>query len=109
MNERFEIGPMEKDSDISHNIQAVNQRLASLGIRLALEPSGDGGYLLTLQVKKNARNAGKRRISFLDSGISCTPEQIREMIREDGADNTARYLGCSRATLFRRLREGNFE
>ena len=105
MEERFAIGPMGKDPATVSNIQRINDRLAALGIRLALEPGDDAGYVLTLQIRKNARNAGKHRISFLDQGINCSPDQIREMIKEEGADAAANYLGCSRATLFRRLKE----
>lgn len=105
MQERFEIGIIHKEELTETKIREANNRLSPLGVLLVPEPSGSGTYLLTVRVRKNSRNAGKHKISFLDKGISCTAQQIRDIIREEGADAAAEYLGCSRATLFRRLKE----
>lgn len=103
--EKYEIGFIRKNKETTENITKVNQVLLSSGIRLTLEP-GDGEHdMLTVLFKRNARNAGKKRICFLDNGISCSADQIRAIIKEEGADKAAEYLGCSRATLFRRLKE----
>lgn len=104
-SERYEIGIMEKDSRLAERIRQINERIEALGIRLVPEPSEQGDVLLTMRVSKNARNAGKKRISFIDNGVFCNADEIRQMIKAEGADKTAAYLGCSRATLFRRLKE----
>lgn len=104
-NQKYEIGLIKKNNEIAENISKINDALASAGIRLTLEPADGEHDLLTLLLKKNARNAGKKRICFLDNGVSCDANQIRELMEKEGAEKAAEYLGCSRATLFRRLKE----
>ena len=104
-NDKYEVGLIKKSKNMAENISMINEALISTGIRLALEPSDNECCKLIIMLKKNARNAGKKRICFLDNGVSCSAGQIREIIKEEGADNAAEYLGCSRATLFRRLKE----
>ena len=57
--------------------------------------------------KAMSRNAGRKQKAVRIGGEfrEISVQEVRQMIREKGADETAAYLGISRRTMYNRLKE----
>ncbi len=68
-------------------------------LKLSIDP--------VLYHKAMSRNAGRKQKAIRISGDfkEISVAEVRQMIREKGADETAAYLGISRRTMYSRLKE----
>ena len=92
----------------------MTKALAKVGVRvkLAKNSHGDSGLIIQMDTEKfrrvTQRNAGAHRKSlFLDGNevTSSGMNKVISMIQEIGMDETAKTLGVSRRTLYRRIKE----
>lgn len=102
---RGDIDANSKDMSV---VSELNEILRKMGSEISVEPTADENfsYLTIIFDTKKAhdflsRGAGrKRKEPTSDYSIA----EIRKMLEKEPAEEVAKKLGVSRATLFRRLR-----
>lgn len=103
------IGKIEITSSLQERLERLNKILEENEVRFCLEKEENGQGILLIDFDKrdkNERNAGRKRLDV--SGERTTlwrVSDVKASMKEIGIEETARLLGCSRATLYRRLKE----
>lgn len=109
MRHREYIGKMEITSILEERLDRLNNVLKQNEVQLCLEKDeyGQGILLIAFDKReKNERNAGRKRLDVSGERTALwRVSDVKASMKEIGNDETARLLGCSRATLYRRLKE----
>lgn len=109
MKYREYIGKMEITSTLEKRLERLNDVLKQNEVQLCLEKDEDGRGLLLIEYDKrdkNQRNAGRKRLDVSGERTSLwRVSDVKASMKEIGNEETAKLLGCSRATLYRRLKE----
>ena len=107
MNEYISIA-LDGEPD-QESIAQLNELLRLAGASADIYRNEHYNYLaLTIKYdkevveQKRTRGAGRNK---MQSDRACTYGQVLAMLKENTAQDVAAYLGMSRATLFRRLKE----
>ncbi|MGN1388199.1 MAG: helix-turn-helix domain-containing protein [Bulleidia sp.] len=95
--------------------QKAAEMLKKVGVRLEAvypdDPEHPAYLKLTIDPdayqKAMNRNAGRKQKAVMIGGEfrEISVQEVRQMIHENGADQTAAYLGISRRTMYNRLKE----
>ncbi len=108
--EKYECICVLKDDVVSErHIQEINERLKALGVRLEADHNQDGSTALGMYYslpEKNPHGAGRKLKKLNDT---MTVKDVREYMKKYGRPETCKLLGCSQATLYRRLKSSNGE
>lgn len=90
-------------------IERINEQIITNGVQLCLDKDEKGNGILTIehdQKEKNERNAGRKRLDVSGERSSLwRVSDVRASMKEIGYEETAKLLGCSKSTLYRRLKE----
>ena len=109
MLHREYIGKLPVTDSLKERIGRINGQLKEHQVSLALDFDSEGNGLLMVEYykkQKNERNAGRKRLDVSGSTSSLWRlSDIKASMKEIGCEETARLLGCSRATLYRRVKE----
>lgn len=103
------IGKLEDTQTLQERIERLNRQISENNVALRFEPQESGMGILILEYEKkpkNQRNAGRKRKDVSGEHSSLWRiSDVRASMKEIGYEETAKLLGCSRSTLYRRLRE----
>lgn len=98
------------DTDLLRTrIDRINQNISDNGVLLCIDRDENGNSILTIEYdkkKRNERNAGRRRLDVSGEKTSLwRVSDVKECMKDIGYQETAKLLGCSKSTLYRRLKE----
>lgn len=104
---------MSLSFDIASSLENDNEKLKKLQFLMnyidadIITTKYQNGYKLTIEFNiDNARNKMHRRAGRHPKFIEkISVNEVRDMIKEFGADETAKSLGIGTATLYRRLKK----
>lgn len=103
------IGQIAATDSLKERISRINQSLREKQVLLRLEQDGEGKDILTIEYEKrqkNERNAGRHRLDVSGGDSSLwRVSDVKASMKEIGYQETAKLLGCSKSTLYRRLKE----
>lgn len=89
------------ESEELKKIDKFNEIFAKTGVYLEIKKFKNEYIQINFDTEKNKRGAGRRQKNVKGS---YTLEEVEKMLAERGADETAKVLGVSRATFFRKLK-----
>lgn len=90
------------DTEELKKIEKFNEIFAKSGVYMEIKKFQYTYIKINFDICKNKRGAGRKK---KDIKGFYTLEEIENMIKEQGADKTAKILGISRATFFRKLKK----
>lgn len=107
------VDDMELSFDIASTLKSDEENLKKLQFLMnyidahIITKEMQNGYKLTINFNiDNARKKMYRRAGRHQKFIGVVPvDEVREMMKEIGADETAKKLGIGTATLYRRLKK----
>lgn len=109
MLRREYIAKVSVTASLRMRIDRINEALKEQGVFLTLDMTSENDGLLMIEYhkkKRNERKAGRKRLDVSGSTSSLWRiSDVKASMQEIGCEETARLLGCSRATLYRRLKE----
>lgn len=109
MKHREYLGKIEATATLRDRIDRINGQIIENGVSLMLDEKEDGTTLLLLEYEKkdkNERKAGRKRIDVSGQRSSLwRVSDVKASMKDIGYEETAKLLGCSKSTLYRRLKE----
>lgn len=109
MKYREYLGKIEVTETLRDRIERINGQILENSVSLALDEKEDGTTILLLEYEKkdkNERNAGRKRIDVSGQHSSLwRVADVKASMKDIGYEETAKLLGCSKSTLYRRLKE----
>lgn len=103
------IGQITVTESLTDRIARINERLRENQVTLHLDQDVEGKDILTVEYEKrqkNERNAGRRRLDVSGGHSSLwRVSDVKASMKDIGYQETAKLLGCSKSTLYRRLKE----
>ena len=104
MLKREYIAKVSVTDSLRARIERINEQLKEQDVSMALDIDPEGNGLLMVEYhkkQKNERKAGRKRLDVSGSTSSLwRVSDVKTSMKEIGCEETARLLGCSRATLY---------
>lgn len=103
------IGKLIWTDRTEERIERINHRIKDNGVSLQIVKEKNGDAVLTIEYRKkmkNERNAGRKRMDTAGTSTALWKvSDVKNSMKEIGYQETAKLLGCSKSTLYRRLKE----